>query len=217
MRAIHPRASRGSKATHNRKYRLWIAFAVIIVLAIVIPIAIMFGKKKKTAVPRSGVLVPLYVYPSPGAWDPLYNAYVRHQYFTFSSQLITGRISGHPRLEFTIVVNPASGPGTGSGPDGNYTREIPRLNAFANVRTVGYVSTNYTNRDLDSILGDISTYSAWSENATAGNLSMHGIFLDETPAIFNDASASVLETISTRIMASPGLGNQPLVSDFFFA
>ena len=83
MRARHPRASRGSKATYNRKYGLWIAFAVIIVLAIVIPIAIMFGKKKKTAVPRSGVLVPLYVYPSPGAWDPLYNAYVRHQYFTF--------------------------------------------------------------------------------------------------------------------------------------
>jgi len=83
MRARHPRASRESKVTYSRKYRLWIVIAVIIVLAIVIPIAIMFGRKKKAAVPRSGVLVPLYVYPSPGAWDPLYNAYVRHQYSVF--------------------------------------------------------------------------------------------------------------------------------------
>lgn len=121
-----------------------------------------------------------------------------------------------------MVVNPASGPGTGSGPDGNYTREIPRLNAYANVRTVGYVSTDYTKRDLEAILRDIRVYSAWSENATVANLGMEGIFLDETPSQFDGASARYLETVGTGIRSSTGFGSNPLVSyyslvvDIFF-
>lgn len=33
----------------------------------------MFGKKDKDP-PPSDILIPLYVYPSPGAWDPVYTA-----------------------------------------------------------------------------------------------------------------------------------------------
>jgi hypothetical protein len=110
-----------------------------------------------------------------------------------------------------VVVNPASGPGVGSGPDSNYTREIPRLNSYANVRTVGYVSTSWTNREISLALQDITTYSAWSRNATVKGLGMRGIFLDETPAQWSSASAQFLDTIAGAIRSETGFGLNPLV------
>jgi hypothetical protein len=114
-----------------------------------------------------------------------------------------------------VVVNPASGPGPDSLPDANYTREIPRLIAFPNVRTVGYVSTNYTNRDLDLVLRDIEVYDAWVKHG----LGMRGIFLDETPSLYEDASARFLETIAASIRsAASGFGTEPVVSfPWFFS
>jgi hypothetical protein len=105
----------------------------------------------------------------------------------------------------------------GPGPDGNYTREIPKLNAYGNVRTVGYVSTDYTKRNLSLVLQDIGTYSAWSENITAPGLGMNGIFLDETPSQYDDASAEFFETIESAVRSSEGLGINPLVSSFSFS
>ena len=110
-----------------------------------------------------------------------------------------------------MVVNPASGPGIGFGPDANYTREIPRLNSYANVRTVGYVSTNWARRDVVLALEDVSIYSKWSENTTASGMGMHGIFLDETPTEYKDASAQYYETIASTIRSGTGLGVSPLV------
>lgn len=154
----------------------------------------MFSKKKKSAPPKSSILIPLYVYPAPGAWDPLFAA-----------------ITNYPSLNFTVVVNPASGPGMGAGPDGNYTREIPKLNAYGNVQTVGYVSTDYTKRNLSLVLQDIGTYSAWSQNITAPGLGMNGIFLDETPSQYDEASAEYYETIESAVRSSDGLGINPLI------
>jgi hypothetical protein len=102
----------------------------------------------------------------------------------------------------------------GAWPDGNYTREIPRLNAYGNVRTVGYVSTDYTKRNLSLVLQDIGTYSAWSENITSPGLGMHGIFLDETPSQYDAASAEFFETIESAVRSAVGLGNNPLVRYF---
>jgi hypothetical protein len=132
-----------------------------------------------------------------------------HSFFGF--QLTFDSITTHPDLNFTVVVNPASGPGPGSGPDANYTKEIPRLNSYANVRTVGYVSTDWSKRDVGLALEDISTYSTWSENSTAKGIGMHGIFLDETPTEYNSASARYYETIASAVRSETGLGEDPLV------
>jgi hypothetical protein len=216
MRSRYPRVDQSSKVSRRRKQLLWTLLAAITVLAIVIPLAVMFGKKKKTPPQKSSVLVPLYVYPAPGAWEPLFTAYATNISPSYVPSAYTrGRISSHPTLNFTVVVNPASGPGPGAGPDANYTREIPRLNAYANVRTVGYVSTDYTKRDLGAILRDVKVYSAWSENATIASLGMRGIFLDETPSQYDDASARVLETTAASIRSSTGFGTNPLVSELF--
>jgi len=114
-------------------------------------------------------------------------------------------------LNFTVVINPASGPGPGAGPDGNYTKEIPRLNSYANVRTVGYVSTDWAKRDVALALRDISTYGEWSRNASAKGIDMHGIFLDETPSQYDTASAEYYETIASAVRSEDGLGKNPLV------
>ena len=42
----------------------------------------------------TSVLLPLYVYPSPGVWNPVFDA-----------------ITAHPNVLFYVVVNPDSGPG----------------------------------------------------------------------------------------------------------
>jgi hypothetical protein len=140
---------------------------------------------------------------------------VCHQHLPFSDDAPADNfdsIASHSNLNFTIVVNPASGPGSGAGPDANYTREIPRLNAYANVRTLGYVSTAYAKRDLGEVLQDISTYSTWSWNSTVAGLGMQGIFLDETPAQYDSANAQFFETIASAVRSETGLGSNPLVS-----
>jgi hypothetical protein len=83
------------------------------------------------------------------------------------------------------------------------------------VRTVGYVSTDYTKRDIGAILNDITVYSGWSENATVNELGMRGIFLDETPSQYDAASAEFFETIAASIRSKTGLGEDPLVSLLF--
>jgi hypothetical protein len=107
-----------------------------------------------------------------------------------------------------VVINPGNGPGPGPLPDANYTREIPRLNAKANVRTVGYVSTVYTTRDVKAVMKDINVYSAWADHG----LGMQGIFLDETPGVWEDDSGSFLENVASSIRSAVGLGAEPLVS-----
>lgn len=108
-----------------------------------------------------------------------------------------------------MVVNPNSGPGSTPLPDGNYTREIPRLNSHANVRTIGYVSTNYGKRDLKTMIKDVNVYSGWAEHA----LMMHGIFLDETPSLYDFSAASAYEQLATQIRSVSGFGVNPLVSN----
>ncbi len=63
--------------TRTTRFRILVtAITFTIILAIVIPISVFFVKKQqrtKNVAPKSNVLVPLYVYPAPGAWAPLHN------------------------------------------------------------------------------------------------------------------------------------------------
>lgn len=77
---LPPRNSPSSKRYCKPKflgiplYILW-TLLIIAILALVLPLAIMFGRKNRKS-PPSTVLVPLYIYPDPGAWDPLFTAYL---------------------------------------------------------------------------------------------------------------------------------------------
>lgn len=91
------------------------------------------------------VLVPLYIYPFPTAWEPLYVA-----------------ADAHPELDFLVVVNPNSGPGPGVLPDDNYIEALARLTAAPNVKVIGYVHCSYGKRLLDELVAEVSAYRGWT-------------------------------------------------------
>lgn len=100
------------------------------------------------------------------------------------------RITSHPNVYFTVVVNPESGPGS-SFPDMNYQREITKLNSFANVRTVGYVRTNYTVRPISEVKSDIDSYATWPSMNPV--IYVDGIFFDEAPSSANQSSLAYMQ------------------------
>lgn len=102
---------------------------------------------------RPFVLVPLYIYPAPGAWDPLFAA-----------------AEARPELDFWVVANPANGPGDGALPDANYVRELARLTALRNVKVVGYVHCSYGQRAAEDIVADVEAYGRWE-----GEMSVRGV------------------------------------------
>ncbi|KFY27072.1 hypothetical protein V493_03707, partial [Pseudogymnoascus sp. VKM F-4281 (FW-2241)] len=117
-------------------------------------------------------------------------------------------IKERPDLKFIVVVNPHNGPGGSPLPDANYTREIPLLNSYNNVQTLGYVATGYAKRDLQAIKNDIHTYSYWSTNVDVQNLKVEGIFFDETPGEYDAASANLLHEIQSEARLAYGFGSR---------
>jgi hypothetical protein len=49
----------------------------------------------------------------------------------------------------------------GSLPDQVYLDEIPKLRAYPNIRTLGYVATNYADKEVQSVLAEVDTYAKW--------------------------------------------------------
>ncbi|KAF1965294.1 hypothetical protein BU23DRAFT_628662 [Bimuria novae-zelandiae CBS 107.79] len=145
--------------------------------------------------PKSRILLPLYIYPERGAWDPLFEAVVPN-----------------PTLDFVIIVNPNSGPGSEPWwPNAEYVREIPRLNAHQNVRTVGYVSTAYCKRPIEKVLADVDRYAAWSCDERFPGLAVDGIFFDETPNVFSEKAKEYLDAITAHVKRTGGLLGENMV------
>ncbi|KAL4918811.1 Spherulation-specific family 4 [Aspergillus aurantiobrunneus] len=183
---------RERRCLRSRRSRLVVATLVIVViLTIILPPAIIVTLRKANNKmgPKAKVFVPLYVYPAPGAWDPLVNV-----------------ISAHRDVNFTVVVNPGSGPGPNPLPDGNYTREIPRLTSHDNVRVLGYVATTYARRNISLVRNDIETYAAWPTTSADPKLAVRGIFFDETPQQYDAENMAYLEDLTSIVRNTPGLG-----------
>jgi len=104
-------------------------------------------------------------------------------------------------------VNPRSGPGPDALPEADYIRELPKLNAFSNVQTVGYVRTGYAKRDMQTVLHEVSVYSKWAEASSDPKFAVHGIFFDETPSQCDATSETFYQAINTAVKGSAGLGN----------
>jgi len=108
-----------------------------------------------------------------------------------------------------IIINPSSGPGNSTVPNDQYAEQISRLNNITNVKTVGYVRTDYANRAIDDVLADVSTYSGWfTANASLG---MHGIFLDESPHQYLSTSASYMRNVTSAIKSASGVQGSKMI------
>lgn len=157
----------------------------------------------------SSVIVPLYVYPSAGAWDPFHDVYDTVP-LLLSLLIIPGlttytafRASSFPRIHFTVVLNVHNGPGEGALPNAEYTAAIEALNSLSNVRTIGYVATTWCTRDLSSVLDDIAAFSFWGEYDSS--LALSGVFVDETPTQYSTDYAVYLDSIAQAVQDSAGL------------
>ena len=95
-------------------------------------------------------------------------------------------------LDFTIVVNPANGPGDAL--DDNYVAGIAKLRQ-PNVRLLGYVPLGYGNNSINLVRQQVQTWSSWS---------IDSIFYDESPHVYRNiedvlqAHAGVIE-VETRL------------------
>jgi len=124
----------------------------------------------------------------------------------------TTRIAEFPALEFLVIVNPDSGPGSTPLPSADYVREIPKLNASANVVTLGYIRVHYCDKPLREVYAEVDAYTGWAGHLERAVLGMRGVFVDETPNHYSPERASYLDAVRQHIKVSPGIVGDKLVS-----
>lgn len=116
----------------------------------------------------------------------------------------------YPDLNFFVIINPNSGPGDAPWwPNVDYAREIPKLNAFTNVHTVGYVRSTYCNRPIDQVFQDIDTYA--TRKIGGKDKLFQGIFVDETVNIFSPEVKTYLDRVDSKIKGTQGLSGKRFV------
>ncbi|KAH8732677.1 FAD binding domain-containing protein [Phaeosphaeriaceae sp. PMI808] len=121
------------------------------------------------------------------------------------------RAKAHRQVDFTVIINPCSGPCVGSLPDQVYLDEIPKLRAYPNIRTIGYVATHYAGKPIESVLAEIDLYAKWPKMTNDTKMSVDGIFLDETPSTYYAEDYEYLKR------ASQAVRNQTAFKDRFVA
>jgi hypothetical protein len=112
-------------------------------------------------------------------------------------------------LNFAIVINPDNGPGNSTQPNEDFVPGLERLSTYSNARTLGYVRTEYGERNISDVLRDVATYANWS--TTAANLSVSGIFFDETVSEYNLEAATYLIHIDNAAKNATGIREPRLV------
>ncbi|TKA79115.1 hypothetical protein B0A55_02408 [Friedmanniomyces simplex] len=135
------------------------------------------------------ILVPLYIYPVPSAWDALFTA-----------------AATYPSVTFRAVINPDSGPGDTACPNSDFVAAMSALNTHPNIQTLAYVHTaaRYDcgptgtwicpcTQPLSALEANISRYQNWNDAASNGcdvtaDVHLDGIFFDEAPSDGNCTS-----------------------------
>lgn len=127
----------------------------------------------------TGILIPLYTYPG-GTWD----------------QVIAAK-TAHPSVPIVAIINPNNG--SGNTQDPNYVTGIQNLQS-AGIVVLGYVHTNYANRDLNLAMNDTNNYKNW--------YNVDGILFDEmSNAVGNENYYKSLNDHAKSIGLSITIGN----------
>ncbi|KAH8697944.1 Spherulation-specific family 4-domain-containing protein [Talaromyces proteolyticus] len=131
-------------------------------------------------VTATDLLLPLYIYPSAGPIQPVYDA-----------------VTSNPNATFYVIVDPDSGPGGSQYPNSDYITALAKLNTYSNVQTIGYVHTSYMAQTTDAIAANVSRYAGWS-NYSDSNIAVKGIFFDEATNTQNSAAYAYMSTIASN-------------------
>ncbi|PKS05497.1 hypothetical protein jhhlp_008875 [Lomentospora prolificans] len=143
------------------------------------------------------ILLPLYIYPAAGSWEPLLSV-----------------AQSHPSISFTAVINPNNGPGAGTLPDANYIAALKSFKSYPNVHLIGYVCCRYGDRDANLIDQDVVIYSHWQDELALlgeSGVSIDGIFFDEVPAELEYVELMYNVSSHVRNTWNNGLGKEATV------
>ena len=121
------------------------------------------------ATSSSGVVIPLYTYPTDGSWAASLQAK-----------------KAHPNVPIIAIINPSDGPGGAS--DSNYVQGVKNFQA-AGIIVIGYVATGYASHGMSDLDAQISRYKNW--------YSVNGIFFDEMAN--NQGNENYYSTLNTYV------------------
>jgi hypothetical protein len=94
-----------------------------------------------------------------------------------------------------------------SSPETPYQIEVPKLDQYANIKTLGYVATNYTNKPLDNLIQEIHTYANWTQ-MMGEKVALDGIFFDETPGTYDWRWYDYLKLAGEEVKKQKNLGER---------
>lgn len=93
--------------------------------------------------------------------------------------------------------------------------EVPKLAQYANIRTLGYVATNYTDKPLDTTIAEIHRWAAWPELLNNKAMKVDGIFFDETPGLYHWQKHDYLKLAADEIRKKDSKLGQKIVGTFW--
>jgi hypothetical protein len=111
-----------------------------------------FSSAPAFAAAATGVIVPLYTYPTSSTWHTMIKVK-----------------TSYPSVPTVVIINPSNGPGNAK--DSNYSDGIKKLQS-AGISVLGYVYTSYSSRVASAVKADIDRYKTYYP-------SINGVFFDE--------------------------------------
>jgi hypothetical protein len=85
------------------------------------------------------------------------------------------------------------------------------LEAYANVRLIGYVHATYCKRPIGDAFEDIAKYAAWSSDESCPGLGVEGVFVDETVNLHSVEAKQYLDSIDEKVKAADSVGGDRIV------
>lgn len=186
------------------------ATILTLIIAIVVPLAVLLPKRGRARL-QAAVILPLYIYPATNAsWAPLFSSYVEQvRQLVGQEKLTRTRLSARPDLNFTIIINPNSGPGSSQYPDQFYAAALDRLANYTNVEKLGYVRTGYASRNLSDVISEVDIYAGWVSKNQA--FAMDGVFFDEAPHNFTQKAVDFMLSASLAVKDAQGFQRSKVV------
>ena len=133
------------------------------------------------------IIFPLYLYPGDNgsAWND-----------------VTSTIEAYPGVQWQIVINPNTGPGTTGYPsDQNIISGIAKLNSYSNVNTVGYVETLKGQKSISDVNAETDVYASWASYSDA-NIAIGGIYFDDVSSEQSSTMYSYYQTVAAHARSS---------------
>jgi hypothetical protein len=153
------------------------------------------------AAAKTGILLPLYEYPTGDTATADWNAAI-------------AAATAHPDLNFYVIMNDNSGPPYSPNPPEaivDFAAFLGSWNALSNVKLIGYIATGYGDKSTSDVEAAVDQYAAWTtaEGWTAGveyYIQMDGIFFDEI-----DTSTSQLTRNTDIVQYAKSKFNGPVM------